>query len=229
MHRVPFRVPIVAALMVAVAFLGFDASVVLAETESVASLITLSWTAPGDDGTIGRATRYDLRYSLLPITAVNFAQATPVLGLPTPGMAGTTETFAIGGLNSGATYYFAVKTVDDAGNWSSLSNVVVKQAPVTGVGDGGLELSFANPWPSPARDMMRCAFALPQAGPIDVQIFDVTGRHVRTLASGWREAGRGELTWDLRDRSGRTVGTGMYLMRARLGGRDWSRRVLVVR
>jgi hypothetical protein len=223
-HPMPIRpawfAPAVALLGAAALFFA-DAATAFAASEAVASLVTLTWTAPGDDDTIGRATRYDLRYSPTPITSTNFAQATPVLGLPVPALAGTTEVCSVGGLASGANYYFAIKTVDEAGNWSPISNVLAKQAPVTGVGDGGLELSLANPWPSPARHI--------SAGPIDVRIYDVVGRVVRTLASGWREAGRGELVWDLKDQSGRPAMTGMYLMRARLGGRDWSRRVLIVR
>lgn len=229
MRRFHFTLAIHAALFAIVASFALDAAVAFAESEAVESLVTLSWTAPGDDGTVGRATRYEVRYSQLPITAANYALATIAPGPPAPANAGTSQTFTIGGLKSGTTYYFAMKTVDEAGNWSVVSNVAVRQAPVTGVGDGTLQVSLSNPWPSPARELVRCAFVLPQAGPVDVQLFDVTGRHVRTLADGWREAGRGELTWDLRDRSGSVVPTGMYLMRARLGGRDWSRQVLVVR
>jgi hypothetical protein len=194
------------------------------------SLVNLTWTAPGDDGVVGRATRYDLRYSTSPITATNFALATPALGLPTPAPAGTIEHYSIGGLNSGATYYFAIKTVDDAGNWSAMSNVVTRQAPVTGVdSDPQLELALSAAWPSPAMSSTRLAYALPEAGPAEVEVFDVSGREVRRIADGWLPAGRGEFVWDLRDGSGRAVRTGMYMVRARLGGRDWSRRVLVVR
>jgi hypothetical protein len=199
----------------------------MAATES---LVNLTWTAPGDDGTVGRATRYDLRYSTSPITAANFALAIPALGLPTPGPAGTIEHYSIGGLGSGGTYYFAIKTVDDAGNWSSMSNVASRQAPVTGVdGDPGLELGLSAAWPSPATSATRLAYALPEAGAAEVDVFDVSGREVRRIAGGWLPAGRGEFVWDLRDASGRAVRTGMYMVKARLGGRDWSRRVLVVR
>ena len=194
-----------------------------------ASLVTLTWTAPGDDGLVGRATRYDLRYSRTPITAANFGVATQIKGVQAPALPGTVERFSVGGLQSGTAYYFAIKTADEVGNWSALSNVLLQQAPVTGVGDPIVELEFSNPWPNPARETMNFAYALPSAGPIQVDVFDVVGRHVRTIASGWQEAGRGQLSWDLHDVTGRSVQTGMYLMRARLGGKEWSRRLLVVR
>lgn len=86
--------------------------------------ITLTWTAPGDDGNAGQAAQYDLRYSLSPITTQNFAGATSVSGEPAPQPAGNTETFAVTGLTPGTTYYFAIKAADEAGNWSPMSNVV---------------------------------------------------------------------------------------------------------
>lgn len=87
--------------------------------------VTLVWTAPGDDGNIGTAGHYELRYSQSPITDANWGQATPVSGLPAPQVAGTRQSVTVNGLNETTTYYFALRTQDDAGNWSPLSNVLV--------------------------------------------------------------------------------------------------------
>lgn len=88
--------------------------------------LSLTWTAPGDDSLTGRATQYDLRYSTASITAANFASATRVTGMAAPGVSGATETVAVTGLSPATTYYFAIKTGDDAGNWSLVSNVPSK-------------------------------------------------------------------------------------------------------
>jgi hypothetical protein len=87
--------------------------------------VTLVWTAPGDDGAIGTATTYEMRYSQSTINTGNWGQATPVSGLPAPQVAGTRQSVTIAGLTQGTTYYFAMRTQDDAGNWSPLSNVLV--------------------------------------------------------------------------------------------------------
>ena len=87
--------------------------------------VTLSWTAPGDDSTTGRATGYDLRWSRTPIvTAADHAAATPVAGLPAPSPSGSPETFTVGGLLPGTEHWFALRTLDERGNVSILSNVV---------------------------------------------------------------------------------------------------------
>ncbi len=86
--------------------------------------ITLNWTSPGDDGGAGTAAQYDVRYSTAPIDAGNFDSAGQVFGEPAPQAAGSPESFTVTGLTSGTTYYFAIKTSDEAGNWSGISNIV---------------------------------------------------------------------------------------------------------
>lgn len=87
--------------------------------------ITLAWTAPGDDSLTGQATRYDLRWSLTPIaTLTDFSRATPVSGVPTPSIVGATESATVSGLTPATQYWFALRTQDDAGNLSDLSNIV---------------------------------------------------------------------------------------------------------
>jgi hypothetical protein len=190
---------------------------------------TIEWTAPGDNGPTGRAALYDLRYSALPITAANFAQGAKITGLPTPGAAGTTESFLVSGLADSASFYMALKAADAAGNWSAVSNVVTRSALTTGVDPSTLELSFSLPRPNPARQSVRWAYAMPQAAWVQVDVFDVTGRHVHAVASGEHEAGRGDLSWDLHDDRGGPVGAGIYFVKARLGAKEWTTRLVVVR
>ena len=190
--------------------------------------VTLRWTAPGDDGLVGRAVAYDLRYSPAPITAANFPLATAVPGLPAPQPAGSPETFTLTNLVTGAGYYFAIRTVDEAQNWSPLSNVGYYAIATTGVSDTP-ELWLSPPWPNPARELVRWAYVLPRPGPILLDAFAMDGRLVRTITRTFADAGRGELTWDLRDAHGRPVAPGLYLVRATLAGETWRKRVVVAR
>lgn len=99
-----------------------------------ASSIPLTWTAPGDDGNTGTAASYDVRYSTATITEVNWASATQATGEPSPGVAGTAQSFTVSGLSSNTSYYFALKTSDEVPNISGLSNVV---SATTAAGAGG--------------------------------------------------------------------------------------------
>jgi hypothetical protein len=107
---------------------------------STDSSITLSWTATGDDSTVGTASRYDVRYSNFPITVANFASADTTAGEPSPLPSGSTEYFEVAGLTSGLKYYFALKVADNDDNWSSISNnasgyVDVGEPVITAISD----------------------------------------------------------------------------------------------
>ncbi len=100
--------------------------------------VLLTWTATGEDDNIGAASYYRMRYSTAPITDMqSFESAGPVTDLPTPALAGTTETFRVPRLVPDITWYFAIIAYDAADQPSGLSNVaVVTTTPhVVKVGD----------------------------------------------------------------------------------------------
>lgn len=111
----------VAALLPATAF---------AQSSSPDSSIVLQWTAPGDDGSTGRAASYDLRYRTTPVSGTDTTSwwngATTVSGEPTPGNAGATDSMRVRGLTPLTTYYFIIRAADEVPNWSGYSNVAVK-------------------------------------------------------------------------------------------------------
>ena len=86
--------------------------------------VTLSFTAPGDDGTVGTVVGYELRYSESFINEASWDAAE--VYAPShdwvPKTAGSPESWVISGFDSSTAHYFAVISVDDAGNWSSVSN-----------------------------------------------------------------------------------------------------------
>lgn len=85
--------------------------------------ITLTWAAPGDDGRVGQAAGYDIRYSASRAAVETWDQAAQIKNEPAPKAAGLTETFVVSGLDPETTYYFAIKTLDEEGNVSLRSNI----------------------------------------------------------------------------------------------------------
>ncbi|MDP2648094.1 MAG: fibronectin type III domain-containing protein, partial [Candidatus Yanofskybacteria bacterium] len=92
-------------------------------SEATTSSIKLTWTAPGDDGDVGAATSYDIRYSTALITESSWGTATQITGEPSPSAAGGSQNITITGLSNGTTYFFAIKASDGIPNTSGLSNV----------------------------------------------------------------------------------------------------------
>jgi Tol biopolymer transport system component len=112
--------------------------------------VTLEWTAPGDDGNKGTAALYSIKYSTESMVIFEWAFASQVFNEPSPKPAGTKEEFVVSGLSSDSNYYFAIKSQDDAGNWSPISNIA-SGSPVAAKGiafvsdrDGNYEIYVTN-------------------------------------------------------------------------------------
>ncbi len=98
--------------------------------------VELTWTAPRDAG--GKVARYQLKYAFkriadYPATPEAFRagwrkvtywnMARNVYGEPSPSAPGGRERMVLEGLPAGKTLFFAVRSEDDSGNYSTLSNV----------------------------------------------------------------------------------------------------------
>ncbi len=97
--------------------------------------VWLTWTAPGDNGPLGRGVEYELRYAQIPLNEATFGLGVLVTGLAAPAVPGASESKTVSDLSAGTTYYFAMRTKDMKGNWSVISNVL--QLTTTSGGAGG--------------------------------------------------------------------------------------------
>jgi len=69
--------------------------------------------------------------------------------------------------------------------------------------------------PNPFNPRTRIAYVLAEPTEVSLEIFDVSGRHVRTIVRGRETAGRKLVTWDGRDNRGDQVASGVYFYRLR--------------
>jgi hypothetical protein len=85
--------------------------------------------------------------------------------------------------------------------------------------------------PNPSSGPMRIELATGGAdtGEARVDVVDLAGRIVATLAPSARTPGRAEFLWDGRTRSGAPARAGVYLLRAEAGGVRLTRRVVRTR
>jgi len=67
--------------------------------------------------------------------------------------------------------------------------------------------------PNPFRGETTLDYALSKEGPVDLVVFDLNGRRVRTLVAGTRPAGPGAARWDGTGDDGRPAAAGVYFVR----------------
>jgi len=91
---------------------------------------------------------------------------------------------------------------------------------------GGLNLISAL---SPFSSETVVRFQQAHTGSVTLEVFDVAGRHVRTVEASVAGAGPRAMTWDGRDASGREAGSGIYLFRLSGGSEVVTGRLVKVR
>jgi hypothetical protein len=104
---------------------------------------------------------------------------------------------------------------------------------VTGVAPGaGAAFALREVGPNPFREFTEVHFTLGRRARVDMSVFDVLGREVRSVARGQVfEAGPASLRWDGRDRGGVSSSAGVYFVRMRIpeAGIEWTRPVIRIR
>jgi len=100
-------------------------------------------------------------------------------------------------------------------------------ADVSGAVPRGPGLAAATP--NPARVTTTLRFTLPAAASVRLELHDVRGARVRTLAGGEQAAGEHAVHWDLRDDSGARAPAGLYWARLAVGEQVFTRTLVVAR
>jgi hypothetical protein len=101
------------------------ADLAIAASNTSSTSLTISWTAVGDDGSVGTAAVYDVRYATFPLTSQNFSQGIQVPA-SAPAIASQAELMTLVGLSSNTQYFVLVKVMDEVGN-ASFSNLAIGQ------------------------------------------------------------------------------------------------------
>ena len=75
------------------------------------------------------------------------------------------------------------------------------------------EYKLEQNYPNPFNGKTIIEYKLAKDSKIDIAVFDINGRRVDALVSGFKEAGIYRLNWNPRDHHGHTLPTGIYFYR----------------
>ena len=132
-------------------------------------------------------------------------------------------------LDQDGTYYYWLQNVDMDGStgFHGPANVVFS----TGDGGGSPALpsftALGNAYPNPFNPSTCIPYRLEGAGKVKIDIYDQRGRKVRSFERGHAAAGRYGLLWDGCDSSGKTLPSGVYLVKMSSGSYVGSKKVVL--
>jgi subtilisin-like proprotein convertase family protein len=82
--------------------------------------------------------------------------------------------------------------------------------------------------PNPVHRQTAIRFDLPLAGPVDLAVYDVTGRRVKTLLSGEFGPGSYQTVWEGTDNEGNPVGSAVYFYRLKTDDQTLTKKMMVL-
>jgi hypothetical protein len=137
-------------------------------------------------------------------------------------------------VTNNTTYYYKIASIDDQGNVNEYSNVVNATPEESTLGtesENGLPDKFAvfQNYPNPFNPTTIIQYALPEQQFVQVVIFDMLGKEIKTLVSDIENAGIKSVTWDGTNSDGKYLSGGIYFYRVTMGQHTETRRMLLLK
>ena len=85
--------------------------------------------------------------------------------------------------------------------------------------------------PNPFHQTAEIHYQIPAPGEISLKVYDITGKRVRTLVDGKKEAGYYKIDWDGRNERGEELASGVYFYRLTAGREEFkaTRKLILMR
>jgi len=84
-------------------------------------------------------------------------------------------------------------------------------------------------FPNPFNPTTNIDYVVGEAGELQLTIYDITGREIKTLYSSFQTAGDHSISWDGTDASGKLVSSGIYIYKMDINGASMSRHMTLLR
>ncbi len=127
------------------------------------------------------------------------------------------------------TWYYKVAAVDLHENLSEFALLAPDVMSSVETDDLPAVTSLRGNYPNPFNPSTTIAYDLAAAGLVRLEIFDASGRLVRTLVNENQGAGQQQAVWDGRDEARRNLASGVYLCRLSTDDRVRTRRMTLIK
>lgn len=152
-------------------------------------------------------------------------------------------TIVVSSASPGESYYFESSIWKDFYNyqftdptWDGTANFCIKAlamdqpTSVDGVGKKLVEsYTLYQNYPNPFNPSTTIKYQLPEAGNVQLAVYDLLGRKVRTLVNGNIEAGLHSVIWDGRNDQGSLAASGVYVYQLIAGGYTQFHKMVLLR
>jgi hypothetical protein len=118
-----------------------------------------------------------------------------------------------------------------AGDWSELSEVLSVTLEWLDVDGDQLPTVYAlhQNYPNPFNPVTNLSYDLPEDAMVNITVFDMMGRVVRTLVNGQQSAGYKSLQWNATNNSGQPISAGLYIYTIQAGEFSQTKKMILLK
>ncbi len=124
-------------------------------------------------------------------------------------------------IRAGMTYQYMLGVVKE-------NNSEVRSQIVTVISKAAFLMLFHN-YPNPFNPSTTVSFTLPEPANVNLSIYDIEGKLVKTLLNEKATKGFNKVTWDGSDKNGTPVASGIYYVRLRSAGKVLTNKMMLLR
>ncbi len=117
--------------------------------------------------------------------------------------------------------FYRLKQIDNDGNYK-YSRII----QINFVNSDAYKIAIT---PNPLSNSATISFTLPQPKKVSINIFDMTGRLVKTLVDAEMQAGTHQIIWDAEDEKGNSVSEGVYILKFQTNNYSETKKLSIVR
>ncbi|MBS4029733.1 MAG: T9SS type A sorting domain-containing protein [Ignavibacteriales bacterium] len=199
------------------------------------SLDNLFPHSPGSFAATIAGSNVNLSWEQSPDPDVNFYQIFrdtvefPNIGNRTPIATTTDLQFNDATVIWGKRYHYAVRGVDYSGNNGIAARTFIILLSASDGGGTPKEFALYPNYPNPFNPATTFSFAVPKAGLVTIDIYDLSGRLVTTLLNREMNVGVFNVEWNGTAESDQLVSSGMYIVRMRADEFVSTRKILLMK
>jgi hypothetical protein len=84
-------------------------------------------------------------------------------------------------------------------------------------------------YPVPIQNSATISFRLAESKNVSINIFDMTGRSIKTIAGGQLQSGDHQFIWNGKDEKGNALNSGIYFLRIETGDQTETKKIIMAR
>ena len=96
-------------------------------------------------------------------------------------------------------------------------------------GENNSNIYSLSVFPNPFSNTTNISFSIAQSAKVSLKVFDMNGRLVTTLANEQMQSGSHEIKWNVSDANGKSIPSGIYLLRMEAGNYSETKKLLVIK